>query len=167
MGDIYNYGKERFGVSEKRKEQQQREEIRSRRPQEIDKLIQERRQLKRQWRKATEDEKIGIDCLQVDAKEGLAVLSRAGKIAGILGEIGTGKSELDWHFMKTHLNLLSRYLIRRRVVALWCLNRNLRSTWRRCSKIRKGWFFCLISHLLEKLVVREMTAHQGGKRFRE
>ena len=80
MGDlIYDYGKERFGVFEKRKKVEG-EVVRSRRQQEIDRLIQERRQLKRQWRKATEVEKEGIDCLQADVKERLAVLRRAENI---------------------------------------------------------------------------------------
>lgn len=40
------------------------------------KLIRERRQLKRQWRKLTGVEKLGIDCLQVDVEKRLALLRR-------------------------------------------------------------------------------------------
>ncbi|KAK0153233.1 hypothetical protein N1851_005106 [Merluccius polli] len=59
MGDIiYSYGKERFGIVEKRTKRQH-EVVKSGRQQEIDRLIQERRQLKKQWRKATDYEKEG------------------------------------------------------------------------------------------------------------
>ena len=48
MGDIiYSYGKERFGIFEKRTKHQH-EVVKPRRQQEIDRLIQERKQLKKQ-----------------------------------------------------------------------------------------------------------------------
>ncbi|KAK0145224.1 hypothetical protein N1851_015879 [Merluccius polli] len=80
MGDIiYSYGKERFGIIEKRAKRQQ-EVVKSRRQKEIDKLIKERRQLKKQWRKATVVEKEGIYCLQAEVRGRLVMLRRAENI---------------------------------------------------------------------------------------
>ena len=54
--------------------------FKSRRQQEIDRLVRERRRLRRLWRKATEVEKEGLNRLQVDVKDRLAVLRRAESI---------------------------------------------------------------------------------------
>lgn len=76
MGElIYNYGAERFGTAEKRKKTTT--PLKSRRQQEIERLVKERRQLKKQWRKAPEEEKEGINLLQDEIKARLAVLRRA------------------------------------------------------------------------------------------
>lgn len=76
MGDlIYNYGAEHFGAAEKRKKTSSTP-IKSRRQQEIDHLVKERRQLKKQWRKAPEEEQ-GIDLLQAEVKSRLSALRRA------------------------------------------------------------------------------------------
>ncbi|XP_035862163.1 uncharacterized protein LOC118496075 [Sander lucioperca] len=48
-----------------------------RRQTEIDRLVKERRQLKKQWRKATEEEKEGINLLQEEIQSRLATLRRA------------------------------------------------------------------------------------------
>lgn len=54
MGDlIYDYGAKRFGVCERRKKVAL-EVVKSRQQQEIDRLVRERSQLIRQWRKAPE-----------------------------------------------------------------------------------------------------------------
>ncbi len=45
-----------------------------RRQTEIDRLVKERRQLKKQWRKATEEEKEGINLLQEEIQSRLATL---------------------------------------------------------------------------------------------
>ncbi|KAL0199484.1 hypothetical protein M9458_008024, partial [Cirrhinus mrigala] len=77
MGDlIYNYGVERFGMVEKRKKTSPTQ-TKSRRQQEIERLVKERRQLKKQWRKAPEEEKEGINLLQAEIKNRLATLRRA------------------------------------------------------------------------------------------
>ena len=49
----------------------------SRRQQEIERLVKERRQLKKQWRKAPEEEKEGINLLQAEIKNRLSTLRRA------------------------------------------------------------------------------------------
>lgn len=49
----------------------------SRRQLEIEQLVKERRPLKKQWRKAPEEEKEGIDVLQTEIKNRLSVLRRA------------------------------------------------------------------------------------------
>lgn len=73
---IYNYGAERFGtVSGTRNLCTTK--IKSRRQQEIDLLVKERRLLKKQWRKAFEEEKDGINVLQAEIKSRLVTLRRA------------------------------------------------------------------------------------------
>lgn len=77
MGDlIYNYGAERFGTAEKRKKASSTP-TKSRRHQEIERLVKERRQLKKQWRIAPEEEKEGINQLQAEIKNRLSTLRRA------------------------------------------------------------------------------------------
>ncbi|KAK0148023.1 hypothetical protein N1851_012272 [Merluccius polli] len=80
IGDIiYSYGTERFGVKHKdlstQKEPSAR--LKSRRQQEIERLVKERRCLRKQWKKATEVEREGIEALQGDIKQRLATLRRA------------------------------------------------------------------------------------------
>lgn len=77
MGElIYNYGAERFGVVEKSWNPPSTQ-TKSRRQQEIDRLVKERRILKKQWRKAAEEEREGINVLQVEIKSRLVSLRRA------------------------------------------------------------------------------------------
>lgn len=77
MGDvIYHYGMERFGVLEKNSRKQLPVVPTSRRLQEIRRLVQERRQLKRQWKKASEVEKEGINALQAGIKSRLSSLRK-------------------------------------------------------------------------------------------
>ena len=77
MGDlIYNYGAQHFGVGGK-KEKTLPTPKRSRRQQEIDCLIKDRRQLKKLWRKADDEEREGIEVLQGELKNRLAALRRA------------------------------------------------------------------------------------------
>ena len=77
MGElIYSYGAERFGITEKRKKTSTIP-TKSRRQQEIERLVKERRQLKKQWRKAPEEEKEGINLLQAEIKNRLSTLRRA------------------------------------------------------------------------------------------
>ncbi|XP_049449241.1 uncharacterized protein LOC125899203 [Epinephelus fuscoguttatus] len=77
MGDImYSYGVERFGVHE-RKRSERVQSGKSRRQREIEKLVKERRQLRKQWKKATEEEREGIKVLQEELRSRLAVLRRA------------------------------------------------------------------------------------------
>ena len=55
MGElIYNYSAERFRTAEKRKKTPTMS-TKSRRQQEIERLVKERRQLKKQWRKSPEN----------------------------------------------------------------------------------------------------------------
>ncbi len=77
LGDlIYNYGAERFGMAEKRKKASSTP-AKSRRQQEIERLVKERRQLKKQWRKTPEEEEEGINQLQAEIKNRLSTLRRA------------------------------------------------------------------------------------------
>jgi len=48
-----------------------------RRQQEIERLVKKKRQLKKQWRKAPEEEKVGINLLQTEIKKRLVTLRRA------------------------------------------------------------------------------------------
>lgn len=69
MGDIiYQYGAEPLGVQEGKGGKKVPTAPVSSRQQEIKRLIQERRQLRRQWKKASGVEKEGINVLQVDIK---------------------------------------------------------------------------------------------------
>lgn len=64
MGDlIYAYGVEWFGAAE-RKMAKPVTPTKSRRQKEIDRLVRKIRQLKKQWRRATNEEKEGINLLQ-------------------------------------------------------------------------------------------------------
>lgn len=56
--------------------------VKSRRQQEIDRLVKDRKQLKKQWRKAIEEEKDGINLLQDEIKKRLMVLRRAERKIG-------------------------------------------------------------------------------------
>ena len=77
MGDLmYAYGADKFGVVE-RKQATPAIPTKSRRQSEIDRLVKERRQLKKLWRKATEEEKEGINLLQEEIRGRLATLRRA------------------------------------------------------------------------------------------
>ena len=80
MGDIiYNYGFECFGVLE-RKQRLVPEKIKSRRQQEIERLVRERRRLEKQWKKAEDVDKTNINILHADIKSRLASLRRAEKL---------------------------------------------------------------------------------------
>ncbi|MDG2555567.1 hypothetical protein P7M41_26620, partial [Vibrio parahaemolyticus] len=80
MGDIiYSYGAERFGVHE-RKRSERVQSGKSRRQREIEKLVKERRQLRKQWKKATEEERERTNILQEELRSRLAVLRRAERL---------------------------------------------------------------------------------------
>ncbi|KAK7904929.1 hypothetical protein WMY93_017536 [Mugilogobius chulae] len=67
MGEIvYTYGKERFGVRNKKPKSNEGQCPcrKSRRQVEIDKLVKERRQLRKQWKKANNEERVGLGALQ-------------------------------------------------------------------------------------------------------
>ncbi|KAK0148173.1 hypothetical protein N1851_012107 [Merluccius polli] len=77
IGDIiYSYGTERFGVKCKNLSTQKEPSahLKSRRQQEIERLVKERRCLRKQWKKATEVEWEAIEALQGDIKQRLATL---------------------------------------------------------------------------------------------
>ncbi|KAK7912981.1 hypothetical protein WMY93_013192 [Mugilogobius chulae] len=80
MGEIvYTYGKERFGVRNKKPKSNEGQCPcrKSRRQVEIDKLVKERRQLRKQWKKANNEERVGLGALQSDIKRRLSTLRRA------------------------------------------------------------------------------------------
>ena len=74
-GLIYDYGADRFGMREINRKA--KPENISRRQREIKDLVRKRRQLKKQWKKATDYEKEGINTLQNDLKMRLTSLRRA------------------------------------------------------------------------------------------
>ncbi|KAK9524410.1 hypothetical protein VZT92_016806 [Zoarces viviparus] len=75
MGDIiYNYGEERFGVNKVRSRKKVPAPAKSWRQQEMDKLVRERRQMKKLWKKASDTEREGLEQLQADIKRRLATL---------------------------------------------------------------------------------------------
>ncbi|KAK7886737.1 hypothetical protein WMY93_026358 [Mugilogobius chulae] len=77
MGEIiYKYGAEHFGTAYKIRNPSTTQ-TKSRRQQEIEQLVKARRQLKKQWRKASEEEKDGINVLQAEIKNRLSILRRA------------------------------------------------------------------------------------------
>lgn len=78
IGDlIYQYGVERFGVKERSSHKETPAPVKSRRQQEMDRLVRERRQLRKQWRKASDIDREGLALLQDDIKCRLAALRRA------------------------------------------------------------------------------------------
>ncbi|KAE8301041.1 hypothetical protein D5F01_LYC01192 [Larimichthys crocea] len=78
MGNIiYQYGAERFGALQSKVAIQAPTPPVSRRQQEIKRLVQERRQLRKLWKKASEVEKEGISTLQADIKTRPVSLRRA------------------------------------------------------------------------------------------
>jgi len=70
---------ERFGV-EKRKEKVQTTPVMSRRQQRIEGLVRERRQLRKQWKRAEQSQKEGLNLLQRAIKDKLATLRRAERL---------------------------------------------------------------------------------------
>jgi len=69
MGDIiYHYGEERFGVNTRRSDKATPAPAKSRRQQEMERLVRERRQLRKQWKKASDAEREGLMLLQGDIK---------------------------------------------------------------------------------------------------
>lgn len=67
IGDIiYHYGEERFGVNIRRSDKAI--PTKSRRQEEIERLVRERRQLREQWKKASDAEREGLMLLQGDIK---------------------------------------------------------------------------------------------------
>ena len=78
IGDIiYHYGEERFGVNIRKTANAIQPPTKSRRQQEIDRLVRERRNLRKQWKKASDPEREGLMLLQGDIKLRLATLRRA------------------------------------------------------------------------------------------
>jgi len=77
MGDIiYSNGAERFGVQD-RKRVERVHLVKSSQQREMGKLVKERRNLRKQWKGATEEEREGINVLQEELRNRLAVLRRA------------------------------------------------------------------------------------------
>jgi len=77
MGDIiYHYGEERFGVNTRRSDKATPAPAKSRRQQEMERLVRERRQLRKQWKKASDAEREGLMLLQGDIKCWLITLRR-------------------------------------------------------------------------------------------
>lgn len=76
---IYSYGAERFGVKSKnqRTQKEPSAHLKSRRQQEIERLVKERRCLTKRWKKATEVERKGLEALQGDIKQRLATLRQS------------------------------------------------------------------------------------------
>ncbi len=78
MGDlIYSYGEEKCGMKEQVRKKDMLPTPKSRRLQEIQQLVKERRRLRKLWRKATVEEREGINFLQEDLKHRLSKLRRA------------------------------------------------------------------------------------------
>lgn len=77
---IYHYGEERFGVNSRKAASKIPPPTKSRKQQEIDRLIRERRDLRKQWKKASDTEREGLMLLQGDIKLWLATLQRAEKL---------------------------------------------------------------------------------------
>ena len=73
---IYSYGEERFGIREPGKKKTTSPPM-SRRQREIKRLVKERRELRKQWKKSSVEERVGIDLLQTDLKGRLGSLRRA------------------------------------------------------------------------------------------
>lgn len=125
---IYSYKAERFGVkSENRRTQEEPSaHLKSRRQQDTGRLVKERRCLRKQWKKASEVERKGLEALQGDIKQRLATLRRAEclrkqhkkkermrtafyrdpykfvKGLFVKEKTGTLKRELEQHLKKTH-----------------------------------------------------------------
>ena len=77
MGDIiYSNGAERFGVQD-RKRVERVHLVKSSQQREMGKLVKERRNLRKQWKGATEEERQEINVLQEELRNRLAVLRRA------------------------------------------------------------------------------------------
>ncbi|KAK0142425.1 hypothetical protein N1851_019804 [Merluccius polli] len=78
MGDfIYNYREEKCGVKDQVRKKNMLPAPKSRRLQEIQQLVKERRWLRKLWRKATAEKREGINLLQEDLKHRLSKLRRA------------------------------------------------------------------------------------------
>ncbi|KAJ8362449.1 hypothetical protein AAFF_G00374010 [Aldrovandia affinis] len=79
IGDlIYVYGAERFGTKQTgKKDMTPTIPPKSRRQQEIQRLVKQRRDLRKQWKRASVEERAGIDLLQTDLKGRLGRLRRA------------------------------------------------------------------------------------------
>ena len=78
-GIICTYSAERFRTSSKnsRTPKQPQAQPRSRRQQQIDRLVKERRSLRKQWKRASHIERKDLEALQCDLKQCLATLQRA------------------------------------------------------------------------------------------
>ena len=74
---IYHYGEERFGVNTRKSNKATPAPDKSRRQQEIERLVRERRQLRKQWKKASDADRDGLMLLQGDIKSRLATLRSA------------------------------------------------------------------------------------------
>ncbi|TWW53206.1 hypothetical protein D4764_0188330 [Takifugu flavidus] len=74
---IYHYGVERFGVQLRRSGEATTVPAKSRRQQEIERLVKERRQLRKQWKKASDAEREGLQLLEGEIKTRLATLRKA------------------------------------------------------------------------------------------
>lgn len=113
---IYSYGPKRVGVKGRSQREQKGPLIqsKSRRQQEIDRLVKERRQLRKQWRKITETERVGLDELQAEIKR--RAVEQSTSDGNARGKDGQGPTST------ANLTALSKaFLTMRRVGALKCL----------------------------------------------
>ena len=93
MGDIiYHNGEERFGVNTRRSDKVTPALVKSKRQQESKRLVRERRQLRKQWKKASNAEREGLMLLQGDIKCRLETLQRERELDETLQEEGTHKN---------------------------------------------------------------------------
>lgn len=76
VNQIYSYGAERYGTKEPGKKGKNTPP-KSRRQKEIERLIKERRELRKRWMKSLLEERECINLLQADLKEPLGRLRRA------------------------------------------------------------------------------------------
>ncbi|MGH0149601.1 UNVERIFIED_CONTAM: hypothetical protein FKN15_044740 [Acipenser sinensis] len=112
FGDIiYAYGSERFGV-EKRKEKVQTIPGKSRRQQEIERLVRERRQLRKQWRRAEQSQKEGLNLLQRVIKDKLATSGRVVDV-GAVRQIAANLIEIADQLDQSVVSRASGHLARR------------------------------------------------------
>ncbi len=164
MGDIiYHYGEERFGVNTRRSGKATSAPAKSRRQQEIERLVRERRQLRKQWKKASSAERESLMLLQGDIKCRLATLRRAEN----LRKLRKKKEHTRTRFYKNPFKFVKDLFAKEKSGILKISKQELEEHLERSTRTRKGmnrWLSHMISHLFNLLNSTWRLALQNGRK---
>lgn len=133
MGDIiYHYGEEHFKVNTRRSDKATPAPAKSRRQQEIERLVRERKQLRKHWEKASDAEREGLMLLQGECR--LATLRRAEN----LRKLRRKKEHTRTWFYNNPFKFVKGLFAKEKTETWKFQSRNWKNIWKRSTTTRKG-----------------------------